>query len=72
MKTYQVKIKETLCMTVEVEAENSQQAESMVQEAYRNEEYILGAEHFTGVEFVAQEKEIEVKNRSKKHDRYER
>ena len=40
--------------------------------AYRNEEYILDAEHFTGVEFAAQEKEIEAKNRSKKYDQYER
>jgi len=71
MKTYQVKIKETLCMTVEVEAENAQQAEAMVQEAYKNEEYVLDAEHFTGVELAAQEKEIEAKSRSKKHDPYE-
>lgn len=72
MKTYQVKIKETLCMTVEVEAENAQLAEAMVQQAYKNEEYVLDAEHFTDVEFAAQEKEIEAKSRTKKHDRYER
>lgn len=72
MKTYQVKIKETLCMTIEVEAENAQLAEAMVQEAYKNEEFVLDAEHFTGVEFAAQEKEIEIKSRSKMHDRYER
>ncbi|MEN3003335.1 DpnD/PcfM family protein [Dehalobacterium formicoaceticum] len=46
-------------MTVEIEAENAQQAKTMVQEAYNNEEYILDAEHFTGVEFAAREKEIE-------------
>ncbi len=28
MKIYQVEIKETLCMTVEIEAENAQQAEA--------------------------------------------
>lgn len=72
MKTFQVKIKETLCMTIEVDAENAQQAEVMVQEAYKNEEYVLDAEHFKGVEFIAQEKEIEDKFRAKKHDRYER
>jgi len=32
MKTYQVEIKETLCMTVEIEAENEQQAEEKVRQ----------------------------------------
>lgn len=72
MKTYQVEIKETLCMTVEVEAVNAQQAEAMVQEAYNNEEYILDSEHFAGVEFAAREKEIEARIRSQKHREYER
>ena len=72
MKTYQVEIKETLCMTVEIEAENAQQAEAMVQEAYNNEEYILEAEHFAGVEFSAREKEIEARSRNQKRREYER
>lgn len=72
MKTYQVEIKETLCMTVEIKAENKQQAEEMAREAYDNEEYILDAEHFTGVEFTALEKEIEVRSRSQKCHGYER
>ena len=49
MKTYQVEIKETLCMTVEIEAKNAEQAETMVRIAYGNQDYILDAEHFTGV-----------------------
>lgn len=72
MKTYQVEIRETLCMTVEIEAENAQQAEAMVQEAYNNEEYILDAEHFTGVEFAVREKEIEARSRNQKRHEYER
>jgi hypothetical protein len=72
MKTYQVEIKETLFMTVEIEAENAQQAEAMVQEAYSNEEYILDAEHFAGVEFAAREKEIEARSRNQKCREYER
>ena len=72
MKTYQVEIKETLCMTVEIEAENAQQAEAMVREAYSNEEYILNAEHFTGVEFAVREKEIEARSRNQKRREYER
>ncbi|WP_418790377.1 DpnD/PcfM family protein [Phosphitispora sp. TUW77] len=72
MKNYQVEIKETLCMTVEIEAENAQQAEAMVREAYSNEEYILDAEHFAGVEFAAREKEIEERSKSQKRREYER
>ena len=72
MKTYQVKIKETLCMTVDIEAESKQQAEEMVQKAYNNEEYILDAEHFVGVEFAVREKEIEAQSRSQKRHGYER
>lgn len=63
MKTYQVEIKETLCITVEIEAENAQQAEAIPQEAYNNEEYILDEEYFAGVEFAAREK-IEARSRS--------
>jgi len=72
MKTYQVEIRETLCMIVEIEAENAQQAEAMVRQAYSNEEYILDAEHFTGVEFAVQEKEIEARSRNQKRREYER
>jgi hypothetical protein len=72
MKTYQVEIKETLCMTVEIEAENAQQAESMVQEAYRNQEYILEAKHFTGVDFVTKEKEMNARSRNQKYYGQER
>ena len=72
MKTYQVEIKETLCMAIDIEAENAQQAESMVRDAYSHEEYILDSEHFAGVEFAAQEKEIEVRSKSQKRREYER
>ncbi|OPY60486.1 MAG: hypothetical protein A4E56_02655 [Pelotomaculum sp. PtaU1.Bin065] len=72
MKTYQVEIKETLCMTVEIEAENAQQAEAMVRQAYSNEEYILDSEHFASVEFATWEKEIEAQGRNQKRREYER
>ena len=72
MKTYQVEIKETLCMTVEIEAENAQQAEAMVREAYQNEDYILDSEHFTGVEFTTQEKEMGARSKNQKHRGQER
>lgn len=35
-----------LRMTIEIEAENAEQAEAMVREAYSNQDYILDAEHF--------------------------
>ena len=53
MKTFDVQIKETLVMTITVKAENEQEAEEMVSQAYYNEEYILDAENFVGVEFTA-------------------
>ena len=72
MKTYQVEITETLCMTVEIEAENAQQAEAMVQLAYSKEAYVLDAEHFYGVKFAARGKEIGIKSRHPKHHGQER
>lgn len=72
MKTYQVEIKETLCMTIEIEAENEQQAEEKIRQAYGNQEYILDAEHFTGVEFTAREKEMVERYRNQKRHEHER
>ena len=65
MKTYKVEIKETLSLTVEVKAENIRQAEDMVRDAYNKSEYILDAEHFTGVEFTAADR----KNRNRELER---
>lgn len=59
-------------MTVEIEAENSQQVETMMREAYNNEKYILDAEHFVGVEFALWEKEIESSSMNQKCREYER
>lgn len=60
MKTYQVEIKETLCMTIEIEADNAQQSEEIVCEAYSNHEYILDAEYYTSVDFSTAEKEMDL------------
>ncbi|KUO71733.1 MAG: hypothetical protein APF77_07995 [Clostridia bacterium BRH_c25] len=72
MKTYQVEINETLCMTVEIQAENAHQAEEMVRQAYNNQEYIIDAEYFTGVEFTSLEKEMDVQCRKQKRHEHER
>lgn len=52
MKEYQVKIKETLEMTVTVEAENAAQAREIAERNWKNSDYILDADHFTGVTFT--------------------
>ncbi|MDD4833380.1 MAG: DpnD/PcfM family protein [Lutispora sp.] len=72
MKTYQVEIKETLCLTVEIHAENAHQAEEMVRQAYNNQDYILNAEHFTGVEFTSREKEMNEQCWKQKRHEHER
>ena len=51
MKEYDVTITETLKMTVTVEAESQLEAEQMVSDNWRNQEYILDADNFTGVDF---------------------
>ena len=53
MNTYKVKITETLEKVVEVEAEDRDEAEQIVSDAWHNSEYILDAEDFKGVEFNA-------------------
>ena len=56
MKTYKVKITETLEkeVEVEVEAEDRDEAEQIVSDAWHNSEYILDAEDFKGVTFTAE------------------
>ena len=52
MKKYKVTITETLQMEVEVEAENSVQAEEIVHNKYHHNDYVLDADRFQGVEFT--------------------
>ena len=51
MKTYQVEITETLKMTVDIEADNPDEAKQIAEQNWRNSDYILDAECFDGVEF---------------------
>lgn len=53
MKKYQVTITETLEKSVEVEAETQEQAQQIVSRAWKDGEYILDADSFTGVDFEA-------------------
>ena len=56
MNTYKVKITETFekIVEVEVEAEDREEAEQIVSDAWHNSEYILDAEDFKGVTFKAE------------------
>ena len=51
MNMYQVKITETLTMTVEIKAETESSAEQQIKDRWKNSEYILGSDHFSDVTF---------------------
>ena len=67
MKNYAVEITETLSLTVEVTAKSPEEAEAIVRAGYNGTDYILGAGHFTGVEFSVAEAPKEL-SRSHKRD----
>lgn len=50
---FKVTITETLRRTVEVEADNPQEAEQMVSDGWHDSKYVLCSEDFTGVAFEA-------------------
>ena len=53
MKTFKVRITETLEKVVEVQAETEREALQLVDDNYRaaQDDYILDAENYTGVDF---------------------
>ena len=57
LKHYKVRIVETLVMNVDVEAESAGEAEQIVSDRWRDSEYLLDADNFSGVEFEAREDE---------------
>lgn len=52
-KEYDIRITETLAITVTVEAENAAQAREIAERNWKNSEYILDADHFQGVTFTS-------------------
>lgn len=54
MRTYKVKITETLEKIVEVEAQNKTEAEQIVRAAWGNSEYVLDADDFARVNITAE------------------
>ena len=53
LQKFSVTITETLQMTVEVEASDSQQAEDMVTDGWRSKDYVLGANDLLNAKFEA-------------------
>jgi hypothetical protein len=52
MKEFDVRIRETLEMTVTVEAENAVRARELAERKWQDGDYILDADHFKGVVFT--------------------
>lgn len=52
MKTYQIRIIETISKVVEVTANNAEDAEEMAMNMYNNEEVVLDYDDYDGVEFM--------------------
>ena len=52
-RKFRVTITETSKMTIEVEADDQQQAEQMVSDSWHRSKYVLDADDFVGVEFEA-------------------
>ena len=63
MNEYDITIRETLEMTVTVEAESREEARQIVADRWKNSEYILDADSF---------KDVEVYPRGRSRDRGER
>lgn len=51
MKKWVVRVEETLCKMVEVEAEDSQEAIEKVRDAYRNADIVLDYEDYVDTDF---------------------
>lgn len=65
MKVYQIEIEETLQKVVKIKADSLDDAISIAEERYRNEEYILNEDNFMGAEFREYKDEI-IKQKNKK------
>ena len=59
LKEFDVMIRETLTLTVTVQVQDRDEAEQIAADNWRDSEYILDADNFTGVEFEAAPKHRE-------------
>jgi len=67
-KNFKVKITETLVMTVDIEADSSEEAEQIAWDRWNDSDYILDADNFVGVEFEATE-DVPTKSKRNREER---
>ncbi len=67
-KDFKVKITESLVMIVDIEADSREEAEQIASDNWHNEDYILDADNFVGVEFEATE-DVPSKSRRSRESR---
>ncbi len=65
MKTYEVTITETLQKTVIVEAVSREQAQEIIEQKWKDCDYVLDADDFVDVDFTA----VKVKERNHNFER---
>ena len=64
MSKFKVEIKETLCKTVEVEANSREKAEEIIFEQWQKGKHVLDSDHFKTITF-----EATLQQKSKDHER---
>lgn len=64
-KVYKIEIEETLQKVVEIQASSLDEAISIAQEIYSNEEYILNEDDYKGAEFREYKDEV-IRQKNKK------
>jgi len=52
METFKIEVKETLSRVIEIEANSADEAFSKTQKLYKNEEIVLDADDYVGVNFI--------------------
>jgi DpnD/PcfM-like protein len=62
MKTFEIQVTENLERIIEVEAETFDEAVSIVEEKYRQEEIVLDSSDFQGVTFEKKDYQVEYRN----------
>lgn len=65
MKKFQIEIEEILQHVYEIEAESLDEAISIAEDRYHDQEYVLDAEDYKGVEFREYKDEV-IKQKNKK------
>ena len=66
MKKFQIEIEEILQHVYEIEAKSIDDALSIAQDRYHNQEYVLDAEDYKGVEFREYKDEV-IKQKNKRN-----